>query len=75
MTVDAISAELAAEIGRARNALIEKSREEPNHWWPAWELRAEVKNGWTNGATTLALSELLQEGAFEVQGDAVRIID
>jgi hypothetical protein len=73
MAVDATSAALAAEIGLAREALISKSRENPDQWWPAWEIRAEVKNGWSDGATSLALNQLLDDGTFEVRGDTVRI--
>jgi hypothetical protein len=73
MAVDATSAALAAEIGLAREALIRKSRENPAHWWPAWKIRAEVKNGWRDGATSLALNQLLDDGTFEVEGDTVRI--
>lgn len=75
MAVDATAAALATEIDRAREALIEKSQEDREQWWPAWELRAAVKNGWSDGATNLALNELLEDGTFEVQGDAVRISD
>lgn len=75
MAVDATSAALAVEIGKAREALIEKSQENRNQWWPAWELRAAVKNGWTDGATNLALNQLLEDGTFEVKGDTVRVSD
>jgi len=73
MATDATDASLSAEIEAARGALIEVCRKKPTKWWPAYELKDEARNGWSDGAMTLALNRLIDEGKLDVQGDRVRL--
>jgi hypothetical protein len=73
MSADPTSEQLAHEIAEARQALLDRTREARGAWLPALVLKAEVRNGWSAGATGLALGDLIADGTFEVQGDAVRL--
>ncbi len=73
MPVDPTSEQLAKEVAAARQALVNRTHEAPEQWWPAGDLKARVRNGWSAGATGLALGDLIADGTFEVQGDSVRL--
>lgn len=73
MSVDPTSERLAREIAEARQALVNRIQEAPSQWWPASDLKARVRNGWSAGATGLALGDLIADGTLEVQGDSVRL--
>lgn len=73
MPVDPTSELLAREVAEARRALIDRTRDAPDEWWPAGELKAGVRNGWSAGAAGLALGDLIADGTFEVRGDSVRL--
>ncbi len=73
MTVDPTVASLREEVQMAKEALIQTSRQEPEYWWSPRELKAVSKNGWSYGATGLALSALIEDGTFDVSGDKVRL--
>lgn len=73
MPVDPTSEQLAREISEARRELIARTQATPGQWRAAWELKAEVRNGWSAGTTSLALSGLIADGTFDVQGDSVRL--
>lgn len=76
MPVDAVEEVLSAEVAKARDALIEAAREEPDRWWTAYELRVRARNGWSSGVMGLALRGLLREGHFERRHDLrVRLLD
>lgn len=72
MPLDATTAALTGEIAAARTALTEHARTRPGEWWDPYELKAEARNGWTSGAMTLALNDLIDDGTFEV-GDQLRV--
>lgn len=72
MPVDATAAALAAEVGAARQALIDFVERESRDCWPAHELKARARNGWSAGAMSLALNRLLEDGTFELKdGDCI----
>jgi hypothetical protein len=73
MAVDATAASLEQEIGKAREALLRTSREDPGRLWSARELKAAAKNGESYGATGLALSQLIEDGTLVVAGDKIRL--
>lgn len=73
MAIDATTEFLAREIGEAREALLREAGLFPERWWPAWELKAQARNGWSDGAMNLALNRLIQEGTFAVKEDSVRL--
>jgi hypothetical protein len=70
---DAPTAHLSQEVAQAREALIATVREEPDRWWSAYDLKVEVRNGWSAGAMSLALNELVEDGTFEARHDEVRL--
>ncbi|HEV2944740.1 MAG TPA: hypothetical protein VGX26_06480 [Solirubrobacteraceae bacterium] len=76
MTVDATDRTISEEIVRARDALIQLAREEPeDRWWTAHELAVCARNGWSSAVVDLALRELLDEGIFEQRPDLqVRLV-
>ncbi len=73
MSLDPTVAGLREEVQKARQALIETSGRQPDYWWSPRELKAASKNGWTYGATGLALNGLIDDGTFAVSGDKIRL--
>lgn len=73
MAIDKTSALLTEEIKKASEALVKTSRTSPEHWWPARQLKAEAKNGWSHAATNIALRRLIADGTFTAKGDKVRL--
>jgi hypothetical protein len=73
MALDATTEFLAGEIRAASAALVSEARQAPERWWPAWELKAQARNGWSDGAMSLGLNRLIQDGTFAVKGDSVRL--
>jgi hypothetical protein len=72
--LDATAATLSDEVSEARAALVELCNTDPDSWWQAYELKASARNGWSDGAMNLALSELIEGRELEVDGDRVRLI-
>jgi hypothetical protein len=73
MSLDPTVAKLREEVQKARAALIKTSRDQPEHWWSPREIKAVSKNGWSYGATGLALNSLIDDGTFDVSEHKVRI--
>jgi hypothetical protein len=71
MSLDATTGSLAQEIAEARRALIAQAKTDPARRWPAWLLKSQARNGWSDGAMNLALNRLIEDGTFSVVGDAV----
>jgi hypothetical protein len=67
------TADLTEEIAAARAALIETVQSEPDTWWSAYDLKIDVRNGWSAGAMSLALNGLVADGTFDAEGDKVRL--
>lgn len=65
MTIDATDRVLDEEIAAAREKLIEVAGEQGDAWWTAYELKVRARNGWSSGAMSLALRELIVDGTFE----------
>ncbi len=76
MPADATFAALTDEIAAAREALVALASEEPDRWWSPFDLKTEARNGWSGGAMSLALGELVDDGVFSVGPDRrVRLRD
>ena len=75
MELDPAQAGLAKEIAAAREALTDLALARAGDWSYAYELKAQARNGWSAGAIGLALSQLIEEGRFEVDGDRVRLVE
>jgi hypothetical protein len=76
MPSDATFAALTNEIAAAREALLRVTREYPRRWWSAYDLKQLARNGWSAGAMSLALSDLIDAGALDVGPDLrVRLRD
>ena len=73
MSLDPTVAKLREEVQQAREALIRTSSEQPDYWWSPREIKAASKNGWSFGATGLALNDLIDDGTFVVSEHKVRI--
>lgn len=72
--IDATTAALAQEVEAAQKALVELVTQEPRDCWPAYELKAKARNGWSAGAMSLALNRLLEDGTFVLAGgDCIRM--
>jgi hypothetical protein len=69
---DAAFAVLTDEITAAREALVALVREDPERSWHPYELKMQVRNGWSAGAVSLALDYLIEDGTFEVQETRIR---
>jgi hypothetical protein len=69
----AMAEQMAREIAEAREALLECARREPDRWWFAYELKDFARNGWSAGAMNMALRRLIKTGAFETEGDRIRL--
>lgn len=69
MSTDATTVALIEEIAAARAALLECATQQPDRWWDAFELKSMARNGWSAGAMGLALGELLDDGALELDVD------
>ena len=69
---DSTTAHLSKEVAAAREALIAQVATDPDHWWSAYDLKVAVRNGWTSGAMSLALNQLVDEGVLEAQKGKVR---
>jgi hypothetical protein len=75
MIVDATERILREQIAAAREALMAEAREEPNRWWPPYELKVAARNGWSSGVMGLALRQLVADGALEQRRDFfVRVV-
>ncbi len=73
MSLDPTVAKLREEVQKAREALIQTSSAQPDHWWSPREIKAASKNGWSYGATGLALNGLIDDGTFVVSEHKVRV--
>jgi hypothetical protein len=73
MAFDPTAASLGQEIERAREALLSKSREAPDQWWSARDLKAAARSGWSRGVANLALSRLIEDGTFDLKEGKVRL--
>lgn len=74
MGLDPAVAELQREIEQARDALVSKLRENPDHPWSPRELKAESKgNGWSYGAANLALTGLVEDGRLVIDDEGIRL--
>jgi hypothetical protein len=73
MRVDAVTEQLADEIVAARGALLERINENPERWWPAYELKDDARNGHSAGAMNMALTRLIDDGLVELDGDRIRL--
>lgn len=72
--MDATAASLEREVAEARDALLDFLRGEGrDRDWRAYELKATVRNGWSDGAMNLALDDLIHEGKLVVEGDRIRL--
>ena len=70
---DAPTAQLSDEVTAAREALVAHMQADVEAWWSTYDLKIQVRNGWTPGAMSLALNELVDEGILEARGDEVRL--
>lgn len=73
LSPDVATEQLAQEIGEATRELLRLVAEEPDRPWPAYELKDRARNGWSAGATDIALNRLIDTGRFEIDGDLIRI--
>ena len=74
MSPDAPSQNLEREIEEARKALLDAAGQLPaDDWSYAFELKDRARNGWSAGAMNIAFRRLVNENAFEVQGDRIRL--
>jgi hypothetical protein len=73
MTLDATAAALRDEVAAAREELLRVCRRDPKRTWPAYELKAEARNGWSDGAMNIALSELIDEHLLQADGDQISL--
>jgi hypothetical protein len=70
MAADAPYTTLTDEIEAARSALIGLAQtEQASHWWNAYDLKTQARNGWSAGAMSLAMNQLIDDGTFEVNDD------
>jgi hypothetical protein len=70
---DAPTSHLSEEVAGARDALIAHMQADADAWWSTYELKIQVRNGWSPGAMSLALNELVDDGTLEARGDEVRL--
>jgi hypothetical protein len=73
MKRDAVTRRLIREITAASQALLDRAQEDPDRWWPAYELKDAARNGWSAGAMNMALTRLIDGERFEVKGDRIRL--
>lgn len=66
MPLDATTAALTEEVQHAREAIIDYAKTAPQDWWDPYELKLRARNGWSSGAMTLAMNDLIDEGVLEV---------
>jgi hypothetical protein len=70
LAADPLYTALADEINAARSAIIAVAeRERPGGWWNAYDLKTHARNGWSAGAISLAMNDLIADGTFEVGED------
>lgn len=73
MKRNAAAEKLASEIAEARDALLDTVRRDPKHWWVAYQLKDQARNGWSASTMNMALARLIDTGVFELRGDCIRL--
>jgi hypothetical protein len=64
---------LSQEVAAAREALVAYMEADASAWWSIYDLKIRVRNGWSPGAMSLALNELVDDGTLEARADEVRL--
>jgi hypothetical protein len=64
---------ITEEVAQARAALLTFVQERPGPF-TAYDLKTNVRNGWSAAAMALALRELLREGALESRGGEIYFV-
>jgi 3-oxoacyl-ACP reductase-like protein len=60
---------VSGEVAAARDALVDAARADSERWWSAHELKIHARNGWSSGAMSLAMNDLVEDGTFELNDD------
>ena len=66
MTPVATKSDLGAQLVEAREAVLNRLRDDPSRWWTATELREAVQNGWPSTVVSAAIHDLIGGAAVEL---------
>ena len=72
-TLDPTIEALKADVAAAKQALLATAEKRRGEWWAASELKNAARNGWASGVMSLALNELVDDGALDVDEHDLRV--